>query len=185
MNIADKIQHVFVLMPENRSFDHLLGFSNITGIDAKTGSSTKVNGLSGGESNSFDGKTWPVASPADYSMTVDPGHEFSDVLCQLCGGTAQYPCGGQYPKIDSSGFVESYVEACRKTGQNRSPGEIMQCYRLDQLVVLNALASQFAVCDGWYASMPGPTWPNRMFVHAASSGGLDHSPTRHPMLQRL
>jgi phospholipase C len=25
--------------------------------------------------------------------------------------------------------------------------------------------------------MPGPTWPNRMFVHAASSGGLDHSPT--------
>ena len=25
--------------------------------------------------------------------------------------------------------------------------------------------------------MPGPTWPNRMFLHAASSGGLDHSPT--------
>jgi phospholipase C len=24
--------------------------------------------------------------------------------------------------------------------------------------------------------MPGPTWPNRFFVHAASSGGLDHSP---------
>jgi phospholipase C len=39
------------------------------------------------------------------------------------------------------------------------------------------LAQEFAVCDNWHASMPGPTWPNRMFVHAGSSGGLDHSPT--------
>ncbi len=43
--------------------------------------------------------------------------------------------------------------------------------------VLNALAREFAVCDRWFSSMPGPTWPNRFFIHAASSGGLDHSPT--------
>ncbi len=53
----------------------------------------------------------------------------------------------------------------------------MKCYTPAQLPVLNALAREFAVCDNWYASMPGPTWPNRMFVHAGSSGGLDHSPT--------
>ncbi|MFN2567984.1 MAG: alkaline phosphatase family protein, partial [Candidatus Dormibacteria bacterium] len=33
-----------------------------------------------------------------------------------------------------------------------------------------------AVCDRWFASIPGPTWPNRFFWHAASSGGLDDSP---------
>ena len=30
----DRIEHVFVLMLENRSFDHMLGLSNIQGIDA-------------------------------------------------------------------------------------------------------------------------------------------------------
>ena len=53
----------------------------------------------------------------------------------------------------------------------------MKCYSPDQLPVLSTLAEEFAICDHWHASMPGPTWPNRMFVHAASSGGLDHSPT--------
>jgi phospholipase C len=41
----DQIQHVFVLMLENRSFDHLLGFSKIAGTDAATGLATTVNGL--------------------------------------------------------------------------------------------------------------------------------------------
>ena len=31
------VQHVFVLMLENRSFDHMLGFSMISGRDAETG----------------------------------------------------------------------------------------------------------------------------------------------------
>jgi phospholipase C len=53
----------------------------------------------------------------------------------------------------------------------------MNCYSPTQLPVLHALAAEFVVCDDWHASMPGPTWPNRMFIHAASSSGLDHSPT--------
>jgi len=52
----------------------------------------------------------------------------------------------------------------------------MNCYSPTQLPVLHALAAEFVVCDNWHASMPGQTWPNRMFVHAASSSGLDHSP---------
>jgi phospholipase C len=54
---------------------------------------------------------------------------------------------------------------------------VMNCYSPTQLPVLHALAVEFEVCDNWHASMPGPTWPNRMFVHVASSNGLDHSPT--------
>jgi phospholipase C len=46
-----------------------------------------------------------------------------------------------------------------------------------------ARAQEFAVCDNWHASMPGPTWPNRMFGHAASSGGLDHSPTTEEIVE--
>ena len=110
-------------------------------------------------------------------MVVDPGHEFTDVLCQLCGADGKYVSGGQYPPIDNSGFVASYAEVCSKANQQRDVAEILKCYSPDQLPVLMALAKEFAVCDAWHASMPGPTWPNRMFVHAASSAGLDHSPT--------
>lgn len=173
----DQIQHLFVLMLENRSFDHLLGFSKIAGTDAATGLATAVNGLSGTESNAFGGVTAIVSQPADYAMMVDPGHEFTDVLCQLCGPGASYVPGGSYPPINDSGFMASYAQACAKAKQTRDTGEILKCYSPSQLTVLTALAQEFAVCDGWHASMPGPTWPNRMFVHAASSAGLDHSPT--------
>jgi len=173
----DQVRHVFVLMLENRSFDHLFGFSGNSGTDAVSGLETSVRGLAGTETNSYNGKVATVSQPADYAMVVDPGHEFPDVLCQLCGPSAQYAPGGNYPPIDDSGFVASYAEVCAKAGQQRDVEEILKCYSSSQLTVLNALAREFAVCDRWYASMPGPTWPNRMFVHAASSGGLDHSPT--------
>ena len=166
------IKHVFVLMLENRSFDHMLGFSGITGTDAVSGQPTQINGLNGTESNSFDGQTYGVQKPADYAIPADPGHEFLDVLEQLCG-TRFYPFGGVYPKVVNSGFVASWMAASVQS----NPGEIMKCYSPNQLPVLNKLASEFVVCDNWYASLPGPTWPNRFFAHAASSGGLDHSPS--------
>lgn len=171
------IQHVFVLMLENRSFDHLLGFSGIFGTDAVSGLRTAVNGLSGTETNPNNGGSATVSHPADYAMVVDPGHEFSDVLCQLSGPAARYAPGASYPAINNSGFVASYAEACARGNTQRDVAEIMKSYSPDQLPVLTAVAQEFAVCDRWHASLPGPTWPNRMFVHAASSAGLDHSPT--------
>jgi phospholipase C len=52
------LQHIFMLMLENRSFDHMLGFSMINGRDAQTGQLTQVNGLMGNESNVFNGSTY-------------------------------------------------------------------------------------------------------------------------------
>ncbi|MBZ5724798.1 MAG: phosphoesterase [Acidobacteriia bacterium] len=166
------IRHVFVLMLENRAFDHMLGFSAITGTDAATGQPTQINGLTGAESNTFNGQTHVVSQPAGFTMPVDPLHEFPDILLQLCGPAAKYAPGGAYPPIDGSGFVASYVAS-----NGTDPAEIMKCYSPSQLPVLTALAKEFAVCDNWCGSLPGPTWPNRLFVHGASSGGLDHSPT--------
>lgn len=172
------VQHIFVLMLENRAFDHMLGFSILNGRDAQTGQPTRVNGLSGSESNVFNGSTYTVSKNADVVMPADPGHEFTNVLEQLCGTGASYPVGGAYPPIDKSGFVASYAAS----GGSGAPGEVLKCFAPQQLPVLTALAQEFAICDNWHASMPGPTWPNRMFVHAASSGGLDHSPTNEEIV---
>jgi phospholipase C len=159
-------------MLENRSFDHLLGLSNINGADAVTGDPTVVNGLTGTESNQFGGNEFRVMPGAPHVMMTDPIHEFSDVTHQLCGPDVDYPPGGPYPTINNSGFASSYA-----TGGGQDPEDVMRCFPPDDLPILNTLAREFVVCDNWFSSLPGPTWPNRMFVHAASSGGLDHSPS--------
>jgi len=172
LNNTAGIQHIFVLMLENRSFDHMLGFSGIMGRDAETGAATAISGLKGTETNSFNGKPYGVSRGASNVMPHDPAHEFPDVLLQLCGPGASYLSGGAYPAIQNSGFAQSYGN------HYTNPGDVMSCYdTAKQLPALQALAQEFVVCDNWHASMPGPTWPNRLFVHAASSGGLDHSPS--------
>src|SRR5208282_93534 len=63
---------IFVLMLENRSFDHMLGFSGIAGTDAASGQPTTIRGLTGTESNAYRGQSYTVAQPADETMPVDP-----------------------------------------------------------------------------------------------------------------
>ncbi len=176
INLQDRIKHVFVVMLENRAFDHLLGLSHLQGIDAVSGQPTTLDGLNASNDWNLDphGKKVVASSPADWTMPFDPGHEFTDVQEQLCGA------GGTYPHITTSGFVTNYSKI-----DPANPGEIMKCYALDQLPVLTTLAQEFAVCDHWFSSMPGPTWPNRFFVHAASSAGLDHSPTPQTMAEAI
>ncbi|MGH4026138.1 MAG: alkaline phosphatase family protein [Pseudonocardiaceae bacterium] len=165
------IDHIFVLMLENRSFDHMLGFSQITGTDAETGQPTQIDGLTGTESNSYGGRTYPVSPSAPFTMRTDPGHEFSDVVIQLAGAGGSFPPGGPYPSVDCSGFAADFAAA-----GGSDPGQVLMCFDPDNLPVLTALCREFAVCDRWFSSMPGPTWPNRLFAAAASSSGLDHSP---------
>lgn len=167
------IKHVFVLMLENRSFDHMLGFSGITGSDAVTGKPTQIDGPLAGFANSWNGKSFPASTPAVDPMLVDPHHEFKDVLKQLCGQAATYSDGGPYPPINCSGFVSNFEVDAKAP----SPGDVMRGFPQQGLPVLSTLAKEFAVCDAWFCSMPGPTWPNRFFALGASSAELDHSPT--------
>ena len=174
------VKHIFVLMLENRSFDHMLGFSGITGTDARTGEPASIDGLTGSESNEFDGQTFTVTTGAADVMGSGPGHTFKAVLEQLTGGTT-YPSGGPYPAITNSGYATNYAKA----GGRSAAGDAMKCFAREELPVLTALAEQFVVCDRWFGSMPGPTEPNRMFAHAATSGFFDDSPTNTEIVETL
>lgn len=183
---AGAIQNMFVLLLENRSFDHMLGFSGITGTEAGTNppAPTPLNGLSGSEYNGYLGAKYVVGQPFHEPVAVDPAHEFLDVLEQLCGTQAIYERGQPYPGINNSGFVSDYARSHTEGEGNAvgNFGQIMDGFSADQLPVLNTLARTFAVCDGWHASLPGPTFPNRLFAMGASSNGLDHSPSTFELL---
>jgi phospholipase C len=174
-----RIEHVFVLMLENRSFDHMFGFSGITGVGID-GNPAQINGsdpVRDTNVNPVNGTTVAVSTPAEFALKDvddDPGHEFENTLVSLCGEGAVYnPVPGGYPAITGSGFIENY----RDNG-SATPERIMHCYTRDQLPVLTTLAEEFAICDNWFSSLPGPTWPNRFFLLAATSGGLDGSPSK-------
>src|SRR5208282_152351 len=104
------IYHVFVLMLENRSFDHMLGFAGLSGADAATGKPTRAEDLVGNPHFNVDppdpGTQVFAATPGElkiYPPDPDPGHEFKNALMQLCGANAVYPDAttGKYPPIDN------------------------------------------------------------------------------------
>ncbi|MGH7176559.1 MAG: alkaline phosphatase family protein, partial [Tepidisphaeraceae bacterium] len=149
------VRHVFVLMLENRSFDHMHGFSDITGIDAETGLPTRIRNFVGvvplpTNVDPATGTPIPPSQPADFALTSDdkdPGHEFHDTLEQLAGTGAVYPTGGTptYPLPNNSGFVANF-----QGRGSAAPEKAMHVYSPSQLPILNALAQEFAVCDNWF-----------------------------------
>jgi phospholipase C len=180
------VWNVFVLMLENHSFDNIFAYSGIKGITVANAS----------DCNSYQGVTYcvtdsPNGSPTPPSMPTDPGHEFTDVIQQLCGLGTQYTGGQPYPAINMSGFAATYAtSADEKTGLPTQDqiGDIMACFQTPiQLPNINKLATNYVICDQWFSSLPGPTWPNRFYVHGASSAywnpmeqyyqSLDDSPT--------
>jgi len=167
-------------MMENRSFDHMLGFLQSPEYP--------INGLTGTESNQdSDGNIITVSPDAKYSgdLLTDPGHHVFCVNEQLFGNTEVV----DLDPAPMSGFVKNY----ERLGGGNKGHNIMKCFAPGKLPVLQTLAQQYAVCDNWFSSVPGPTLPNRSYIHSATSIGrvdmspnwLDESTTVYELLDRF
>jgi hypothetical protein len=66
-----------------------------------------------------------------------------------------------------NGFVLQFANV----GAPNNGAAIMQCFAPQNVPAITTLATSFAVCDRWFASIPGPTQPNRMYAHSATSHG--------------
>src|SRR5512143_2406351 len=163
MDVSNKIQHVVVLMFENRSFDHMVGYLKRA--------NSAIDGVDGSEWNPEDPSATPVvkvpiSEDADsLDLAVDPGHTAPDVTFQIYSDSIAVlgPLG------PNRGFVFNYAEQSENTVSVAR--KIMRCFSPESLPILTTLAQEFAICDRWHSSVPGPSWPNRMFVHAATSDG--------------
>ena len=175
------IEHVVVLMLENRSLDHMLGY-----LYADSGNVSPAGapfeGLTGAEQcPGTDGKPVSVyqitpTTPNAYFMPgADPGEGYQATNDQLYGSTAAPAAGASAPM---TGWVSDYagaITANNSKGWFVVPGTtadmIMGCYTPETLPVLSALARGFAVCDHWFCSAPTMTMPNRAFACAGTSQG--------------
>src|ERR1017187_2566268 len=155
----DNLKHIVVLMMENRSFDHMLG--------ALMKQNRKINGLTGNESNpDTQGGTVKVQPNAEFQSQLDPDpdHHFPDVDRQVFGGQPQ----GPNRVANMQGFVKDYFTQTNDVNRSHN---IMYYFTPDKLPVITTLATQFAVFNGWFSSIPGPTICNRAFAHYGTSFG--------------
>jgi phospholipase C len=150
VELRDRVQHVVLLMLENRSFDHMLGFLEHPYPD-DFGQADLVTRYNVGSTGSH------YAQPGAAPNLVDPDHSHAGILEQMG------PSGGVEAM---GGFVRNY-ESRRGAVDGH---EVMHCIQPEVgCPVLASLAKEFAVCTRWFSSVPGETWPNRNFAHAATS----------------
>jgi len=179
-----KVDHIVVLVLENRSFDHMLGYLSLP-AELRGRGRTEVNGLTGHEFNlrpgyltadtagtagtEADPRRRKVFRLAQTRFPVDPGHGAGSVAMQI-GNNDRDPAMG--------GFVRNFDQVLRdeKDAGNLDPGLIMGYHTGDQLPAYDLISEHFAVCDRWFSSMPGPTWPNRMFLYCGTSNGIAGNP---------
>ena len=142
----DKIDHIVVLMLENRSFDHMLGYLSLEGAR------NDIDGLRAEFANQHDGHKYPVHHLDCTAIADDPDHTAGAVDLQIGGGAMD-------------GFAASYAKTLTSRGvKDGDPGRIMGYYNAADVPVYDHLAKQFAVCDRWFSSVPGATWPNRLYA---------------------
>jgi len=151
---SDPIRHVVLLMMENHSFDQMLGcfqkiYPELEGIDPNV------------ERYNLDDKGTKIyqRETTERQMTLDPFHEVPNVLEQI--------------ENDNSGFVKNFV-AHYPASSAADRQNVMGYYPMYFLPALHPLAAEYTICDHWFSSLPGPTWPNRfMALSGTASGRVD------------
>jgi phospholipase C len=135
-----------------------------------------IDGLSEGMSNSYQGVAYHVhhLQETSFHRWEDPDHSALAVDLQL--------------RNENTGFAQSFAKKLlerQRTNPNVviDPGRVMGYYNADDLPVYVYLAAEYAVCDQWYCSVRGSTWPNRLYAVAGRAARSRNN--AHPPIYKL
>jgi phospholipase C len=145
------IKHVVMLMQENRSFDHYFGtMAGVRGFD-----DPHAVKLENGKSIFHQ----PDAeNPAGHTL---PFH-----LNTMASSAQKIPSTSHAWAVQhdawAGGKMDNWLPAHRKADGVNGP-YVMGYYTRADIPFQFALAESFTLCDGYFCSVMGPTWPNRMY----------------------
>ncbi|HEY3255750.1 MAG TPA: alkaline phosphatase family protein, partial [Polyangiaceae bacterium] len=139
------IDHFVIVMQENRSFDHY--FQELPKFGQPDVDVTPKGYLN------------PNPDPKD-KRDVAPFHESS-----LCGRDTRHDWNSAHKQFND-GKMDGFVSTSNPKGKRA-----LGYYDASDIGYYYALANTFAIGDRYFASILGPTWPNRMFFHSASTFG--------------
>ncbi len=148
------IDHVVVVMMENRSFDHFLGWMpNANG----TGLGPDGSVVDAGRFHSFNYADTSGARHRIWHTTQLNGCGQQDQDHGYSGGRTQW--GG--------GRMNGFLLDKNNTDYSLS------YYLADARPFSSRLALNYTTCDNYFCSILGPTWPNRFFQHSAQTDRLN------------
>jgi phospholipase C len=143
---ANPIKNVVVLMMENRSFDHMLGWLHLDNAE--------IDGLDGTQFNQV--QAFNTESPKVFvnqnALNVapdDPKHDFYSTTEEIFGYE-------KLPFETAQPLMNGFVQNAYLAGHDISNPMSMLTRKPSSAPVLNNLAMEFAVFDRWYCSLPGP-----------------------------
>jgi phospholipase C len=187
------LDHVVLVLFENRSFDNLLGHlyqpGEVPSFEGVVGRGLE-NPIPAWAEHGADRRTVPYAVATDMdSPNPDSGEEYPHTNTQLYGQLDEanrfldaddmvapwnVPAQDRPPTMD--GFVADYISFfTHEMGRQPTYDEyrqIMTGYTPEQVPVLSGIARGFGVFDHWFCEVPSQTMANRSFWTAASSSGL-------------
>ncbi|KAJ6804364.1 non-specific phospholipase C3-like [Iris pallida] len=168
---TSRIKTVVVLVQENRSFDHMLGWMKSL--------NPEIDGVTGQESNPLStadpsSKLVRFTDTAEY-VDPDPGHSIQAIYEQVYG--VPFSAGTTPITPDTPPLMNGFAQQAESEKEGMSE-TVMSGFRPDAVPVYKELVASFAVCDRWFASMPSSTQPNRLYVHSATSHGLTSNVTK-------
>jgi phospholipase C len=143
------VDHLVVVLMENRSFDHFLGGLC---LDAAYPAASALDGIKGNEANPDGSGLMVKMSLLPGNGTYNPRHDWISSRIAWNNGM-------------NDGFVRANAD------QGAADTQVMTYLDRGHLPFCYGLAAQSTICDRWFSSVMGPTWPNRFYVHAATSNG--------------
>ncbi len=150
------IDHIIILMKENRSFDHY--FQKLPEYGQPDVEVAPAD-FSNKDKDGNDVK--PILDPT--FCFVDTNHEWSGTHEQVNGGKMD----GFYTSNDGN-----HEAPAHGTLDSVSGARAMVYNDQTTLPFYYALANEYSIADHYHCSVQGPTWPNRMYLYAATSFGL-------------
>ena len=138
-----KFDHVVLVMQENRSFDHMMGWA--PRADGRQAGLTYV------DSAGVAHQTYPLAPDFQGCGRKDPDHSYSGGRVQYDGGR----CDG-FLRGDNDIFAIGY-------------------YRQNDLGFFGQAVRDWTIADRYFCSVLGPTFPNRIYQHAAQTDRLSNT----------
>lgn len=196
-NLKSKIDHIVVVIMENRSYDHVLGFRARDPVNEPSDGLTPavVDAIQAAEPAEGHA-AYVVRNFASAGFPPNEAQKMTRLPKKVAHGhvDAKEQLAVRIATQDGreingpQGFVESFRPRARvdnpDTPEDETegvvPNDVLGYYDADQLPMYDYLARNFGYCDRFFCSHPGPTLPNRMY---SLTGDVQHDRLGVPVLE--
>jgi len=161
------INHVVILMQENRSFDHYFGV--MSGVRGYSDSNVLQQTVGGAQYPVFDQFGYQPGAGVSASGYMQPFHLINDPPTENGETTNDiaHDWGTQHASWNN-GAMDAFMTAHLSSDGATNGPVTMGYYTDNELGFYYALANAFTACDGYFCSVLGPTDPNRLMGMSAS-----------------